>query len=57
MKKVSIYARVSVASSNPENQLVELRSVADRNGWVIIMLTTASVEPKDETKDLSLMPV
>ena len=36
MKKVSIYARVSVASSNPENQLVELRSVAERNGWVII---------------------
>ena len=36
MKKVCIYARVSDVSQNPENQLVELREVAKRNGWSIV---------------------
>ena len=36
MKKVCIYARVSDPSSNPENQLVELREVAKRNGWSVV---------------------
>lgn len=36
MKKVCIYARVSDASQNPENQLFELREVAKRNGWEIV---------------------
>ena len=35
MKNVSIYARVSDTSSNPENQLLELRDVAERNGWSV----------------------
>ena len=35
MKNVSIYARVSDTSSNPENRLLELRDVAERNGWSV----------------------
>ena len=35
MKKVCISARVSDPSSNPEDQLVELREVAKRNGWEV----------------------
>ena len=36
MKKVAIYARVSTDSQSCTNQLRELRSVADRNGWQVI---------------------
>lgn len=36
MKKVCLYARVSDASQNPENQLIELREVAKRNGWFVV---------------------
>ena len=36
MKRISIYARTSHASSNPQNQLNELREVANRNGWSIV---------------------
>ena len=35
MKKVCIYARNSVLSGNPENQIHDLREVAKRNDWVI----------------------
>ncbi len=35
-KRVAIYARVSTASQTVENQLSELREVAERNGWRII---------------------
>jgi len=35
MKNVCIYARNSVASGNPENQINELRKVAQRNDWTI----------------------
>lgn len=36
MKKVAIYARVSSTTSNPENQLIELRQSAQRNGWMVV---------------------
>lgn len=36
MKRIAIYARTSHASSNPQNQLNELREVANRNGWSIV---------------------
>jgi DNA invertase Pin-like site-specific DNA recombinase len=36
MKKVAIYARVSTDGQTSENQLLELRAVADRNGWVVV---------------------
>ncbi len=35
-KTVAIYARVSTDSQTVENQLLELRAVAERNGWVIV---------------------
>jgi DNA invertase Pin-like site-specific DNA recombinase len=34
--KVALYARVSTDGQTTENQLQELRKVADRNGWQII---------------------
>jgi len=36
MKKVCIYARNSVSTSNPENQIIELRKIAERFGWSIV---------------------
>ena len=36
MKKVCIYARNSVSNSHPENQLIELRGVAQRFGWQVV---------------------
>lgn len=36
MKKVAIYARVSTDGQSCENQLLELRSVAKRNGWHVV---------------------
>lgn len=35
-KRVAIYARVSTGSQTTENQLSELRVVAERMGWVIV---------------------
>ncbi len=35
-KKVAIYARVSTDKQTCENQLIELREVADRNNWQIV---------------------
>ena len=35
-KKVAIYARVSTDKQTCENQLIELREVADRNNWEIV---------------------
>ena len=35
-KRVVIYARVSTAEQTTENQLQELRTVADRHGWEVI---------------------
>ena len=35
IKKVAIYARVSTDHQSTENQLRELRGVANRNGWVV----------------------
>lgn len=35
-KKVAIYARVSTDKQTCENQLIELREVADRNDWQIV---------------------
>ena len=34
--KVSIYSRTSHFESNPENQLNELREIANRNNWTVI---------------------
>ena len=36
MKKVSIYARCSTSSQNPQNQINELREIAKRNDWTIV---------------------
>ena len=36
MKKVVIYGRNSIATGNPENQLIELRNIAKKNDWVVI---------------------
>lgn len=35
MRKVALYARVSQDSQTVENQLQELRAVAERHGWVV----------------------
>ena len=35
-KRVAIYARVSTDFQSCDNQLQELRAVADRNGWVVV---------------------
>lgn len=35
-KKVAIYSRVSTDKQTTENQLLELRTVADRHGWSIV---------------------
>jgi len=35
-KKVALYSRVSTDSQTTENQLLELREVAARNGWVVV---------------------
>ncbi len=35
-RRVAIYARVSTASQTVENQLIELRTVAQRAGWQIV---------------------
>jgi DNA invertase Pin-like site-specific DNA recombinase len=35
-KKVVIYARVSMGEQTPDNQLRELRAIADRMGWQIV---------------------
>jgi len=34
-KRVAIYARVSTGEKTPDNQLQELRSVAERMGWQV----------------------
>jgi len=35
-KKVALYSRVSTDRQTTENQLMELRAVAERHGWVIV---------------------
>ncbi|WP_020181843.1 recombinase family protein [Methylotenera sp. 1P/1] len=35
-KRVALYARVSTESQTTDNQLVELRAVAERMGWVVV---------------------
>ena len=35
-KKVALYSRVSTDRQTTENQLIELRTVAERQGWVIV---------------------
>ena len=35
-KQVAIYARVSTDKQTTENQLNQLRAIADKNGWVIV---------------------
>ena len=36
MKRIAIYARVSTQSQNTENQLIELRQVAERMGYMVV---------------------
>jgi DNA invertase Pin-like site-specific DNA recombinase len=36
MKKIAIYARVSTDKQTCENQLIELRAVAERRGYEIV---------------------
>lgn len=40
MKKIAIYGRVSTDSQTVENQLQELRAVAQRNGWIVTAVFT-----------------
>lgn len=35
-RRVALYARVSTDAQTTENQLVELRAVAERNGWEVV---------------------
>lgn len=35
-KRVAIYARVSTDSQTTDNQMIELRAVAERMGWVVV---------------------
>ena len=35
-RKVAVYARVSTDNQTTENQLNQLRAIADKNGWVIV---------------------
>ena len=35
-KRVALYARVSTDSQTTENQLLQLRAVAERHGWVVV---------------------
>lgn len=35
-KRVALYARVSTDTQTTENQLIQLRAVAERHGWVIV---------------------
>ncbi len=37
MKKIALYARVSTAGQTTDNQLAELREVASRHGWEIVV--------------------
>ena len=36
MKRVAIYARVSTDGQSCDNQLQELRAVAERHGWTVV---------------------
>ena len=35
-KRVAIYARVSTDSQTTDNQLIELRAVAEKMGWIVV---------------------
>lgn len=35
-KKIALYSRVSTDKQTTENQLIELRAVAERHGWIIV---------------------
>ncbi|WP_020168399.1 MULTISPECIES: recombinase family protein [Methylotenera] len=35
-KRVALYARVSTESQTTDNQLIELRKVAERMGWIVV---------------------
>jgi DNA invertase Pin-like site-specific DNA recombinase len=48
-RRVAIYARVSTGSQTVQNQLRELRQVAERHGWLVAEEYTdrGSAGPKD----------
>jgi DNA invertase Pin-like site-specific DNA recombinase len=35
IRRVAIYARVSTGAQTVQNQLRELREIADRHGWIV----------------------
>ena len=35
-KRVAIYARVSTDRQTTDNQLIQLRMIADKNGWKVV---------------------
>src|SRR4051794_21036562 len=36
-KRVALYARVSTDSQTTDNQLLQLRAVAERHGWTVVV--------------------
>jgi Resolvase, N terminal domain len=45
-RRAAIYVRVSTGSQTTENQLRELRGVADRHGWKIVTEFSDKAPPK-----------
>ena len=58
MKKFVLYSRTSHRASNPQNQINELKKVANRFGWKLLrnILIKVLVKQKVEMVDQSLMP-
>ena len=51
MKRAALYVRVSTDHQSVENQIRELRQVAERRGWQVVEGSTAmpaSAAPRDE---------
>ena len=36
MRRAAIYARVSTALQSTETQIIQLRAVAERSGWLVV---------------------
>ncbi|MDG6219593.1 MAG: recombinase family protein, partial [Candidatus Thermoplasmatota archaeon] len=48
--KVAVYSRVSTDKQELENQLVQLRSFADKNDWVIFKEYTDVISGKENSR-------
>jgi hypothetical protein len=55
-KRAALYVRVSTDHQSVENQVRELKQVAERRGWTVIAATPASMVPRDATSGLASMP-